>query len=229
MTRWNIDINYSTGGQDPFSFVLKHQWSSTRTGIFGPSGAGKSTLFELLLGLRPHLTVGTIEVENKKIFDSACGLNTPVNARDFAWVPQDSGLFPHLSVEKNIRYARQNIANDTLFSQIVSSLEVGPLLPAYPGKLSGGEKQRVALARAIFSGRKIMLLDEPLAALDRARRYAFTEFIKRIAVEFTMSYIYVSHDWEEIESLCDEVMIFEHGKMIAQGSPETCRDHKALK
>lgn len=228
MTSWNIDLKYSTGGPDPFILSMQHAWSSSKTGMFGASGAGKSTLFELLLGLRSAPATGFIEVDDVKIFESKSGLNTPVNARNFAWVPQDSGLFPHLNVEKNIRFAQQNRSNESLFSQVVNSLEVDTLLAARPGKLSGGEKQRVALARAIFSGRKILLLDEPLSALDKARRQAFAEFIQRIAGEFDLSYIYVSHDWDEIETLCDEVLIFNQGTMIAQGAPEACHAYKSL-
>jgi molybdate transport system ATP-binding protein len=186
------------------------------TGIWGPSGAGKTTLLELIAGLR-RPSAGTLSFDGEVLSDAASRRHAPPRRRRIGYVPQDLALFPHLSVHRNLAYGRQS-ADGLEMDHVVEVLELRSLLPRLVPDLSGGEKQRVALGRALLSAPRLLLLDEPLASLDRALRSRILPALRRIRDEFRIPIIYVSHEAFELESLCDEIVCIENGS-IAERRP----------
>lgn len=196
------------------------------TGIFGFSGAGKSTLLELIAGLRRPLA-GAIRVEGETLFDAVVGRHLPPELRQVGYVPQDTALFPHLDVAGNLRFGLPRAPADDgrfAFAHIVELLGLGPLLAARPARLSGGERQRVALGRALLAHPRLLLLDEPLAALDAELKCAILPYLRRVRDEFSLPMLYVSHSAEELFTLCDEVLVLRAGRVVAQGAPATLFD-----
>jgi molybdate transport system ATP-binding protein len=186
------------------------------TAIFGPSGAGKTSLLDLIAGLRrPERAF--IQLDQRVLTDTARGLALPPRARQIGYVPQDLALFPHLPVRKNLLYGCTAPApRDGLFSyeRVAAVLEIGPLAARGATELSGGEKQRVALARALLTSPKLLLLDEPLAGLDAALKARIIPYLARVRDEFQVPMLYVSHDRQEIQALCDEVVELERGQVL---------------
>jgi molybdate transport system ATP-binding protein len=186
------------------------------TAVFGPSGAGKTSLLDLIAGLRrPESAL--IQLEQRMLTDTARGLAVPPRAREIGYVPQDLALFPHLPVRKNLLYGCKAPApSGGLFSyeHVTTVLEIGPLAGRGVTELSGGEKQRVALARALLTSPKLLLLDEPLAGLDTALKAKILPYLARVRDEFQVPMLYVSHDRQEIETLCDEVVELERGQVL---------------
>jgi len=185
------------------------------TAIFGPSGAGKTSLLDLIAGLRRPQSA-FIQLEQRVLTDTARGLALPPREREIGYVPQDLALFPHLPVRKNLLYGRKASApRDGLFSyeHVSAVLEIGPLAARSVTELSGGEKQRVALARALLTSPKLLLLDEPLAGLDTALKAKIIPYLARVRDQFMVPMLYVSHDWPEIQTLCDEVVELERGQV----------------
>jgi len=226
MTVWRLDLTYSaTGRQAPFTLACQASWQARATGLYGPSGSGKTTLLEILLGLREKRRVrGLIEVGGRRLVDSAAGLTVPSTQRRFGWVPQDGSLFPHLTVESNLRYGAPRTTDPT---DVVQLLELTPLLGRRTAELSGGERQRAALGRALLAPHDALLLDEPFAALDPRRRSALLGYVRRIVDERQTPIIYVSHDWSEIRALCSFVLVLDRGRLVAQGTPSDV-EHVAL-
>lgn len=178
------------------------------TGICGPSGAGKSTLLAAIAGLlQPQH--GSIVLGNRVLLDTAAGIAIPSQHRHIGLVFQDGQLFPHLSVRQNLLYGyRRQPAEGRRFTleEIAALLEIGGLLERRPLSLSGGEKQRVALGRALLSSPQLLLLDEPLAALDDRLKEQILGFLRRIHDETGIPMLYVSHSQREIASLTDAVL-----------------------
>jgi molybdate transport system ATP-binding protein len=191
-------------------------FDSPVTGIWGPSGAGKTTLLELIAGLR-RATAGRITYDGQVLSDAASRRHLPPRRRRIGYVPQDLALFPHLSVKANLAYGPRTSAGIE-FDHVVEVLEIRSLLSRRVPELSGGEKQRVALGRALLSSPRLLLLDEPLASLDRALRGKILPALRRIRDEFRIPIIYVSHESFELESLCDELVCIENG-LIAERRP----------
>jgi molybdate transport system ATP-binding protein len=196
------------------------------TAIFGPSGAGKTSLLDLIAGLRrPESAL--IQLEQRTLTDTARGLALPPREREIGYVPQDLALFPHLPVRKNLLYGCKAPApRDGLFSyeHVTTVLEIGPLAGRGVTELSGGEKQRVALARALLTSPKLLLLDEPLAGLDTALKAKILPYLARVRDEFRVPMLYVSHDRQEIETLCDEVVELERGQVLrVHRNDSSCR------
>ena len=218
MTTWRLDLTYRAAGRNaPFTLACQASWQARATGLYGPSGSGKTTLLEILLGLREKRRVrGVIEVGGRRLIDSAVGLAIPSAKRRFGWVPQDGSLFPHLTVESNLRYGAPRAADATA---IVQLLELTPLLSRRTAELSGGEQQRAALGRALLAPHDALLLDEPFAALDPRRRGALLGYVRRIVDERQTPVLYVSHDWNEIRTLCEFVLVLDRGRLVAQGTP----------
>lgn len=189
--------------------------------LHGPSGAGKSTLAHLIAGvLRPD--AGRIVVGGVTLVDTACGVFLPPEKRRVGVVFQDAQLFPHLSVKTNILFGRfftPKAERRAPYDAIVETLGVGHLLARRPATLSGGERQRVGLARAMLASPRLLLMDEPMAALDHARRQEIMGLIERLRDEFATPIILVSHSAEEIARLADEAVIIDHGRVVAQGAP----------
>ncbi|HET9228585.1 MAG TPA: ATP-binding cassette domain-containing protein [Thermoanaerobaculia bacterium] len=198
-------------------FELKLDVEITRqvTALFGPSGAGKTTVLDLIAGLR-RAPSACIELDGRVLTDTAARKEVPARDRHIGYVPQDGALFPHLSVRGNILYG---IKGDTSLARVTEVLEIGHLLDRRIGGLSGGEKQRVALARALLSSPRLLLLDEPLAALDEDLKGRVLSYLQRVRDELRVPMLYVSHTTDELRALCDEVLILDRGVLRGRGDP----------
>ncbi|WP_172328993.1 molybdenum ABC transporter ATP-binding protein [Mangrovicoccus sp. HB161399] len=188
------------------------------TVLFGRSGSGKSTVVRAVAGLmRP--AAGRIALEDRVLFDSGARIMLPPHRRRLGVVFQDARLFPHLSVAQNLRYgarfAPQGGRDDT--ARVVEMLGIGPLLSRRPGALSGGERSRVAIGRALLSRPEMILADEPLAALDAARKAEILPYFERLRDEAGVPILYVSHAAEEVARLATTVVVLEAGRTVRQG------------
>jgi molybdate transport system ATP-binding protein len=191
-------FQYATGFKLEFQFVAERGV----TAIVGPSGSGKTTILNLIAGLlRPDR--GRISLHEKVLFDSAARIDLPPERRGVGYVIQDYQLFPHLTVEDNLCYGWRRRAGKggVEIDKIVSTLELAEVLQRSPNSLSGGQKQRVALGRAILRNPQLLLLDEPLNALDADLRAAIAEYLGRVIGEFQIPTLLVSHDQESVGSL----------------------------
>lgn len=192
------------------------------TSIFGPSGSGKTTLLDAIAGLRPILE-GEIQIDERTLFSSARAINLPPRHRGIGYVPQEGALFPHLSVRKNILFGAErntDLGKSIQMEHVLSVLEIGHLLNRPVATLSGGEAQRVALARAILSRPQLLLLDEPLAALDVALKERILPYLGRVRDEFGIPMIYVTHNLTEVLTLADWVLMIKQGELVTQGVPK---------
>lgn len=205
-------------------FGLDAQFTSDAAllALFGPSGSGKSTVLHLIAGLvRPD--EGRISVGGRILVDTAQGIFVPKHKRRVGLVFQDAQLFPHMSVEQNLRFGSrfaQGGGRQIPFEAVVDTLQIAHLLTRRTPALSGGEKQRVALGRALLAGSEVLLLDEPLASLDDARKAEIVGLIARVRDEFAVPIIYVSHAAGEVRKLAGCVVLLDGGRMIAQGPPD---------
>jgi molybdate transport system ATP-binding protein len=190
------------------------------TALFGPSGSGKTTIVNALAGLlQPEH--GRIVVDGETLLDTEARIFVPARRRRMGYVFQDARLFPHLSVEGNLLFgARRAEKGATLpqFRQIVDLLGLAPLLRRKPAKLSGGEKSRVALGRALLAGPRILLLDEPLAAMDARRKLEILPYLERLRDFSGPPMIYVTHSTDEVARLADELIVLQNGRIATQGS-----------
>jgi molybdate transport system ATP-binding protein len=190
------------------------------TAIVGPSGSGKTSILETIAGLlRPHS--GAIEFGEQKWLDTRRGICKKPEQRRVGLVFQDHLLFPHLNVERNLRYGRGRRASSNSIEprRVIEVLELGDLLERYPRNLSGGEKQRVALGRALLSDPEILLLDEPLAALDESLKDRILTYLERVVAEWHLPTLYVSHSAREVRRLAEQVIVLEQGRVVQQGAP----------
>ncbi|MEI7494171.1 MAG: ATP-binding cassette domain-containing protein [Alphaproteobacteria bacterium] len=169
-------------------------------GIMGPSGAGKTLLLRSIAGLE-HNVFGFIHVNSSTWLDSEKEINLPPYKRKVGYVFQESRLFPHLTVEKNILF-KAHTSKNTHFENLVEQLKISHLLARLPYNLSGGEQQRVALARALLADPDILLLDEPLSALDKSLKLTLIDLMQFVFHNLNIPVIYVSHDQNEIDALC---------------------------
>ena len=185
--------------------------------IAGVSGAGKSSVLRCIAGLeRP--TTGRIVVGERVLFDAEQGIRLPVHKRRLGVVFQDSRLFPHLSVQSNLNYGRPTRRPPTFDTPtVVSLLGIGHLLDRRPAALSGGERQRVAIGRALLSSPDLLLMDEPLASLDPARKQEVLPFLAHLPRKLSVPIVYVTHSIDEILQLADELVVMEAGRVVAQG------------
>ncbi len=190
------------------------------TAVCGPSGAGKTTLLRCLAGFeRPSSAY--LQVGDEVWHDSAQNIFLPAYRRPVGYVFQDGNLFPHLSVESNLRFAlrRANLKDhDQVFHRIANMLDLKELFPRYPHALSGGERQRVAIARALLTVPQLLLLDEPLSALDTSRKNDLLPYLRRVVRETLIPMCYVSHSVEEVSQIADDLLVLEAGRVRAQGS-----------
>lgn len=204
-------------------FALDAQFTAGAgiTALFGESGSGKSTILHLIAGLlRPSR--GRIAIDDRVFTDTARGIFLPPHRRRVGYVFQDALLFPHLSVRRNLRYgAWFNRAHATRigFDQAVGLLGIGHLLDRKPSTLSGGERQRAAIGRALLSGPDLLLMDEPLAALDHERKREIIPYIEKLRDELKLPIIYVSHAMDEVARLAGHVVAMDKGRVTAAGSP----------
>ncbi|MDO5605182.1 MAG: molybdenum ABC transporter ATP-binding protein [Paracoccus sp. (in: a-proteobacteria)] len=191
------------------------------TAIFGRSGAGKTTLINAVAGLlRPQS--GRITLGDEVLMDSGQRVFTPPHRRRIGYVFQDARLFPHLSVRQNLDYGRRLAPraarpDEAAMAAMVALLGIGALLDRRPGALSGGERQRVALGRALMSAPRLLLMDEPLAALDEARKDGILPYLEHLRDHTDVPVLYVSHAISEIVRLASHVVLLEAGRVAAAG------------
>jgi molybdate transport system ATP-binding protein len=192
------------------------------TALFGPSGAGKTTIINMIAGLvTPDR--GRIALDQDVLFDSDLHIDVPAHRRNIGYVFQEGRLFPHLTVARNLRYGRwmRGLPPDRDDGQrIVSLLDLAPLLARRPGKLSGGERQRVAIGRALLMRPRLLLLDEPLASLDAARKAEILPYLERLRDVARVPLIYVSHQADEIRRVATTVVRVERGEAVVVGGLE---------
>jgi molybdate transport system ATP-binding protein len=203
-------------------FVLDAAFTSDRgvTALFGRSGSGKTSIIRLIAGLsRPGQ--GRIVFDGDVLVDTRKGIFVPKHKRRFGYVFQEARLFPHLTVQQNLNYGRwftpKSRRSDDL-SKIVDLLGIGAILDRRPGKLSGGEKQRVAIGRALLSSPRMLLMDEPLAALDETRKIEIFPYLEALRDEMNIPIIYVSHSVSEVARLADRVIVMNEGKVAMVGT-----------
>ena len=185
------------------------------TAFFGPSGSGKTTLLRAIAGLE-RITDGRLVVGGEVWQDG--GRCLPTHARPLGYVFQEASLFPHLSVRANIEYGmRRAGAPANGFDDIVELLGIAPLLEREPGRLSGGERSRVAIARALVTAPRLLLMDEPLAALDAARKAEFMPYLERLHRQLAIPVLYVTHAIDEVARLADHLVLLDDGRVQASG------------
>lgn len=188
------------------------------TAIFGLSGSGKTSLINLVSGLTAP-DEGFIRLNTRTLVDTETQQNVPAHQRKIGYVFQDARLFPHYTVKGNLRYGANNVSQ-TDFDYIVELLGIGHLLKRYPLTLSGGEKQRVAIGRALLTDPDILLMDEPLSALDVPRKRELMGYLERLSKEINIPILYVTHSLDELLRLADRVVLMENGKVKAYDSVE---------
>jgi molybdate transport system ATP-binding protein len=189
--------------------------------LFGPSGAGKTTILDCIAGLTTS-DVGRIVIGSTIFFDRAQAVDCPVPLRRVGYVFQDLALFPHLTAEKNSQYGLASLDENEKRSRTVMILEsfrISHLRTRKPSEISGGERQRIALARALVTDPCVLLLDEPLAALDAATKSKIIEDLRAWNQAHRIPILYVTHSREEVFALGERVLVLENGRIVAQGTP----------
>jgi molybdate transport system ATP-binding protein len=193
-----------------------------RIGIFGPSGCGKSTLVGLIAGLsRPDK--GAIILEGETLFNTSNGINKRTEDRRMGMVFQRPSLFPHLSVKDNLLYGYKRCLPQHLkiaFPDVVEVLHISHLLDRGVKYLSGGEKQRVAIGRAVLGNPRLLLLDEPLSALDDNLKFHIVPFLKNVCETFAIPYLFISHSLLEMRIMTDQVLTIADGRVVEQTTAE---------
>lgn len=212
----DVDITLTQG-----DFQLACQFSSDQrvTGLFGPSGAGKSTLLRVLAGLAKPDS-GRVVIAGREVFNARQRINVPAYRRRLGVVFQAAHLFPHLNVRHNLdygaRFARRR--DPVAFRQTVEMLDIGPLLKRRVGSLSGGERQRVAIGRALLADPAMLLLDEPLASLDVARKREVLPYIERLSAHGDLPIVFVTHQLDELLRLArHQVAVVDDGRVVFSG------------
>jgi molybdate transport system ATP-binding protein len=221
MNRFRLQARY-----DSFELDAEAAWDARATALFGASGSGKTTILEAIAGLRPEVQ-GDVTLRER-----ALGSLRPQERR-IGWVPQDASLFPRMTVAQNVEFgashgrpgavgaggAVHTATDAAAIRAAIDALEVGPLLERRAAELSGGERQRVAIARALASRPDFLLLDEPLASIDRPLRARIVPYLQRLATQFELPFLLVTHDPLEVTTLCEHVLVVEDGRCVASGSP----------
>ncbi len=212
-----VDLAVERGG-----FRLAARFTAPTPGVvalFGPSGAGKSTLVNAIAGLIP--ATGTVRLDGTAWLDSASGTSVAAERRRIGYVFQDSRLFPHLDVAGNLGYGERRAPRGERYAvrdEIVALLGLQALLRRRVHQLSGGERQRVALGRALLAQPRLLLLDEPLAAIDTARRDEVLPYLESLRDRFAIPMLYVSHQYDEVLRLATDVVLLAAGRVLATGS-----------
>lgn len=207
--------------QGDFSLDVDFVSDASLMALFGPSGSGKTTVLNVIAGLiRP--AAARVRVGERMLTDTGTGVFLPPHCRRIGYVFQEGRLFPHLTVRQNLLYGRFFTASTERYNrpeEVVALFGLGALLDRRTFTLSGGERQRVAIGRALLAAPRLLLLDEPLASLDEARKRETLPYIERLRDEFAVPIVYVSHSWSEIERLAAEVVRMEEGRTLQVPSP----------
>lgn len=204
-----------------FEIDLAFETPDLVTSLFGPSGSGKTSVLGMIAGLlQPDF--GRIRMGSHWLDDSGSGIHLPPEHRHIGMVFQDHLLFPHMSVEDNLRYGRkrQRTGRPIHFKRVVEVLELGDRLHRHPRSLSGGERQRVALGRALLSNPELLLMDEPLAALDEALKLRILAYLERVVTEWSIPTLFVSHGQAEVRRFAHRVIVMQRGRVVAEGRPD---------
>jgi len=211
-----VDVEKQLG---EFSIAAQFETASGVTAVFGPSGAGKTTLVNMIAGLltpdRGRITLG-----DTLLFDSERRINLPAWRRRIGYVFQEGRLFPHLSIGRNLDYGRYMSGLDRDLAEatrVIDLLDIGHLLDRRPRHLSGGERQRVAIGRALLMRPRLLVLDEPLASLDAARKREILPYLVRLRDDAKVPMLYVSHHAPELRRIATAVVRIEDGRVAAQG------------
>jgi molybdate transport system ATP-binding protein len=205
-------------------FALKATFTSESgaTVLFGPSGAGKTSVINMIAGLLVP-DQGRVVLDDEVLFDDKARINVPASRRRIGYVFQEGRLFPHFSVQRNLDYGRWmsgHASDPAEFRHVVELLNIGHLLNRRPGKLSGGERQRVAVGRALLMRPRLLLLDEPLASLDAARKREILPYLERLRDDARVPLIYVSHNAAEVRRIATRVVRLEAGVVAETGGIE---------
>jgi molybdate transport system ATP-binding protein len=216
--RAKLNINYE-------DFQLKAELDLPSRGVtvlFGHSGCGKTTCLRAIAGL-VRVEQGEVRVNSEQWQSWDGKVFLPTFERRIGYVFQEPSLFPHLNVDQNLAYAEKRVKTQpTLFKRdsILQLLGINHLLNRYPSQLSGGEKQRVAIARALLTQPQLLLMDEPLSALDHARKEEFLPYLERLQRMWDLPIIYVTHSVQELARLADHIVLFNQGSIIASGGAQ---------
>lgn len=189
------------------------------TALFGPSGSGKTSIANMIAGILQPMD-GRVTLQDQVLFDARARVCLPPQKRRIGYVFQDGRLFPHMTVAGNIRFAMRFAERPGDPAEVVDLLGLNGLLQRRPGMLSGGEKQRVALARALMGDPRILVMDEPLAALDEPRKEEILPYLERLRDQTGIPILYVSHSVAEVARLADDMVILQDGKVVRQGPTE---------
>jgi molybdate transport system ATP-binding protein len=219
----SVDVQKRLGD---FSLSTKFETERGVTALFGPSGSGKTSLVNMIAGLlKPDR--GRIAIDGDVMFDSSSGVNVPPHKRGVGYVFQEGRLFPHMNVRANLDYGRwmSGLKPDQVaFGRVVDLLGIDHLLSRRPGGLSGGERQRIAIGRALLMQPRLLLLDEPLASLDAARKAEIFPYLERLRDEGHVPMIYVSHSPEEIRRIANIIVRLDGGEVRAIGDHAVLED-----
>jgi molybdate transport system ATP-binding protein len=212
-----VDIKHRQGH---FALDIAFETQGGLTALFGRSGSGKTSIVNIIAGLiRPD--AGRVSVDGVDLVDTARGVFVPRHKRRIGYVFQEGRLFPHLTVRQNLLYGRWFAPpagdRDGDLDRVVDLLGIAALLPRRPGRLSGGEKQRVAIGRALLASPRLLLMDEPLASLDDARKAEIYPYIERLRDQAGIPIVYVSHSVAEVARLASTVVLLADGKVAAAG------------
>ncbi|MDO6739126.1 ATP-binding cassette domain-containing protein [Wenyingzhuangia sp. 2_MG-2023] len=217
MIRCQFQKTYGSGKQT-FHLNIKASFQSNAINIlFGPSGAGKTSLLRLISGL-DKVDEGSVSVDRVDWINTQTKTFMPLAQRNIAYVFQDYGLFPNMTVLKNLKFVQKKIPQQ-LFNDVIATLEIKHLLMVKPNELSGGQKQRIALARALVQEPKLLLLDEPLTALDETLRNKLQTYLVYLQQKYQFTVIMVSHNLQEVLKIADRVCVINYGEIIEEGKP----------
>ena len=221
----------SSSSSATFHLAVKFSADAPIVGLFGRSGSGKTSVINAIAGIAKPLR-GLIRINGAVLFDAAQRIDLPPEKRRVGYVFQDALLFPHMDVESNLLYGQRLRSPKDRFideARVVDLLGLGALLRRKPKALSGGEKQRVAIGRALLAQPRILLMDEPLAALDIPRKTEILDYIERLRDELNIPIVYVSHSVTEITRLADTVVVLSDGKCLAVGDVDEVMGRLDLK
>ena len=204
--------------QGDFVLELHEEVADRAVGLYGRSGAGKTMVLDTVAGLRRPQR-GRIQAGDHVLFDSEARVDLPARHRRVGYVPQDVALFPHMDVRGNVMYGAGRSTSNRL-AHVVDLLDLAPFLDRRVGQLSGGERQRVAIARALMATPDLLLLDEPLSALDVELRARVLPYLVRVRDDLRVPMLYVSHHADEVRAVADWVIRLERGRVTAAGPAE---------